>query len=242
MTLKKTMTLKKILAAGALGLAIAAGNAYAAFIFVTPTGSTAGGQPVDAQASFTFGANTLTIVLTNFEANPTSVIQALSDLQFVLGTSATSSSLTSSSGLERNIAGDGTFTDNGTVDTGWALSGSLTSFKLDVLGTLIGPAHLLIGPPGPGNVYSNANGSIAGNGPHNPFLEGSATFNLALQGVTANTTIASVIFSFGTEEGAVGSTVPGVPIPSEIPEPGSLALLGFAALLMAFAIRRRRVR
>jgi len=236
------MRLKNAFAGLLLGLVMAAGNAYASFIFVTPAGSTVGGQPVDAQAQFTFGAGTLTIVLTNLEANPTSVIQALSDLEFTLGTAASTSSLTSSSGTERTIAGDGTFTDGSTVSTGWALSGGGTAFKLDVLGTLIGPAHLLIGPAGPGGTYSNANGSIAGNKPHNPFLDaGPATFQLALGGVTDNTTITSVTFSFGTTEGDVGSTVPGVPIPSEIPEPDSLALLGFAALLMAFAIRRRRV-
>lgn len=231
------MTLKKILAAAALGLAIAAGNAYASFIFVTPPGSTAGGQPVDAQATFTFGTDTLQIVLQNLEGNPTSVIQALSDLEFTLSTIAGASSISSSSGTERTIHGDGTFTDGASVSTGWALNGGGASFQLDVLGTAIGPAHLLIGPPGPLG-YSNANGSIAGNGPHNPFLAETATFNLFLPGVTANTTITSATFSFGTTEGQ--ATVPGTPIPEEIPEPGSLALIGLGLAAIAF-VRRRQV-
>ena len=33
-----------------------------------------------------------------------------------------------------------------------------------------GPDYTLIGPPGPDGTYSNANGSIAGNPAHNPFL------------------------------------------------------------------------
>jgi hypothetical protein len=38
------------------------------------------------------------------------------------------------------------------VDSGWAYdAGTATQ---NVLGTPIGPAHLIIGPPGPGGVYN----------------------------------------------------------------------------------------
>jgi hypothetical protein len=39
------------------------------------------------------------------------------------------------------------------------------------------PAHTIIGPAGSGG-YTNADGSIAGNGPHNPSLDRTATFTL----------------------------------------------------------------
>jgi hypothetical protein len=54
----------------------------------------------------------------------------------------------------------------------------------------------MIGPPGPDGSYSNANGSIAGNGPHNPFLS-SLTWSFKLIPVTGDTgPITRVNFSF----------------------------------------------
>src|SRR4029077_13207803 len=52
--------------------------------FVTPSGSTSGGQPVDASATFTMGSGVVTIILTDLQTNPTSVGQLISDLDFVL--------------------------------------------------------------------------------------------------------------------------------------------------------------
>lgn len=236
---RMTKNLKRIVL---MGLMAAASTAQASLVFVTPAGSTAGGQPVNAQATFTFGTNSLQIVLQNFQANPTSIVQALSDLEFVINGTTSASSLTSSSGTERTIASNGTFSDGATVSTGWVFSsGGPSQFLLDVLSGPghAGPAHLVIGPPDGSNVYSNANGSIAGNGPHNPVLANTATFNLSLTGVTSNTTISSVLFSFGTTPNDVTAEVPGTPLPSPAPEPTSLALLGIGALAAA-AIRRRK--
>src|SRR5262249_866643 len=146
-------------------------------------------------------ANTLSIVLANLQANPTDVAQLLSDLSFTLGNggSLTGATLASSAGQEITVAADGTFTLGSTVATGWVPTLGGTSGSLDVLGAGgAGPSHLIIGPPGPGGTYSNANGSIAGNKPHNPFLNDVATFSITGSGITADTTITGVTFSFGT--------------------------------------------
>jgi hypothetical protein len=79
-------------------------------------------------------------------------------------------------------------------------------------------------PPGPGNVYSNANGSIAGNGPHNPFLAENATFAITFFGVTQ---VSNVVFSFGTE---AGTNVPAIPDSS-----ATVALLGLGLMGLAVA-------
>ena len=216
--------------------ALSAGSLQASIItYNTPANSSTGGQPVSAQATFTTGTDSITVVLKNLQANPTSVVQNLSDLLFTVSTGQKSGSISSSSGLERTVAKNNTYSDGAIVDTGWSLTTQGSSLYLNVLGTKIGPAHLIIGPPG-GATYANANGSIAGNGPHNPFLAESATFVLNVPGVTSASSISAVTFSFGTTEGA--NEVVGV-----VPEPATLALAasGLAVMLgVAMARRRRR--
>src|SRR5215472_9023400 len=110
-------------ALGALACGVAL-QVNASQTFMTPTGSTTGGQPVDASAVFTTGSGTVTITLNNLEANPTSVVQNLSDLSFTLSNGATSGTLASSSGMEVTVNGDGTFSTGATVSpTAWKLSG-----------------------------------------------------------------------------------------------------------------------
>jgi hypothetical protein len=203
--------------------------------FVTPAGSSTGGGPVSAQAVFTTSLNTLNIVLTNLQANPTDVAQNLSDLSFTLSTGQTTGTLTSSSGMERTVNKGGTFTDGSVVSTGWQLGTS--PLELDVLGTPVGPAHLIIGPPGASNLYSNANGSIAGNGPHNPFLTGPVMFTLDIPGVTVDSTVTAATFSFGT---TAGINVPGMVPHPFVPEPSSLMLVGVAVAGLAVRHGRRR--
>ncbi len=233
--------LRKSLKCGFLGgLLVATCGVQASVItFVTPAGSSTIGGPVSAEATFTTGPGTLDIVLTDLQGNPKDVAQLLSDLDFTLSAALTSGTLnpSSSAGQEVTVGPGGTFTTGGTVSTGWALS-SLGggSFELDVLGTAIGPAHTIIGPPDGSNVYSNANGSIAGNGPHNPFLNQFATFDLLIPGVTADTTITGATFSFGT---VAGITVPGTPLPSPAPEPTTLALLGLGLAALGYSSRKR---
>jgi len=64
-----------------------------------------------------------------------------------------------------------------------------------------GPSHLLIGDPAPSGSYASANGSIAGNAPHNPFTAGTATFLINAPTLTPGTTVVSAVFFFSTTQG-----------------------------------------
>jgi hypothetical protein len=194
------------------------------YIFSTPTGSMTSG-PVSAEADFTTANGSLTITLKNLQPNPKDVAQLLSDFAFQLGTgsSLTGSSLMGASSQELTVNGDGTFSLGANLTTppsvGWVYSTSSTvDGLLDVLNGPghAGPAHLVIGPPG-GPTYAAANGSIAGNGPHNPFLNQSVTFILTGAGLSLGTKIASATLSFGTTSGVTIGLVP-------VPEPSPLVL------------------
>jgi hypothetical protein len=198
--------------------------------FDTSAGSTAGGNPVDAEAVFTTGNGTLSITLRNLQADPTAVIQAISGLSFNLSSGQVSGLLTSSSGMERTINGNGSYTDGAVVSTGWLLGPGL--YLNDLAGGAAGPAHTLIGGPGTGGIY-HGNNSITGNSPHNPFLEGDLTFNISIAGLTAADTVTGVTFQFGTATGTNVSV-------GNVPDGGStMMLLGCA--VSGLALFRRKL-
>jgi len=233
--MNKTFT--KLTAAGTCFLAVCASANV--ITFETPSGSTTSGGAVDAKAIFTTGAGTLTITLENLEADPNDVAQCVSALGFGLTTGQTTASTYSGSAKERTVNGNKTFTDGGVVSAGWILGTSGGGLKLDDLAGSghAGPAHLLIGGPAGDNKYDNSNGSIKGNGPHNPFLAGDLTFTLNIAGLTSASSINNVWFQFGTTE---GQDIVRIPPPPSVPDGGTtVALLGTA--LTGLAMLRRKL-
>jgi hypothetical protein len=191
-----------------------------------------------AEAVFVTSAGQLQITLRNLQADPSAAVDCLSALGFGLS-GGTSPSLSTSSGATRNVASDGSFTSGAAVATGWILSGTTSAMLLDVLtGGGSGPAHTIIGAPGGiHNDYADANNSITGNGPHNPFLFGDVTFTLNISGLTASSTVGNVFFQFGTTDGQNrGNSTPKVP---SVPDGGTTSMLLGSALVGLHMIRRK---
>jgi hypothetical protein len=204
--------------------------------------SSAGNAP--AVATFTTSAGSITVTLVNDDVNPVSVGENVSALRFDVstGNGGVASYLSSSSGAERTVAGNGAFSDGSSVATGWAFARSgATTISLDVLGAGgSGPAHTLIGLPDSGGSYSAAKGSIAGNGPHNPFLANTITFNITDPAATSASQITNVCFQFGTTDGA--NQVAGIDPPVSVPEPASVVTVwtGLACVFGYCVLDRRR--
>lgn len=233
------MIAPRILRAALVGVAAcslyAAPAARADFItFGTPTGSKAGSQPVDAQAAITTGNGTITITLTNLQADPTSDIQSVASVSFGLSNNPTGSlSIASQSSVFRTIsAGTKTFTDVATTPatpTNWTVG--FTAPAVTLAANL--PTQTLIGGPSGDGKYDSANPSIT-NSNHNPFLGQTASFTLTAPGITAGTHITGLTFAFGTDASA---SVTGI----QVPEPSSIALLVLGGGGAIGLVARRRL-
>jgi hypothetical protein len=196
----------------------------------------------EAQAVITTSLNAVKIQLTDLYVNPNSVKDNLSAFTFSLNTTPTSASVSSSSAQEVRVNDSGQYTLGSVVSPGWALSLLSARTTLD---DLVGPGHsgpaeTIIGAPGSGG-YTNAAGSIAGNHPHNPFLDETATFTLTETGVTASTSVTSAIFQFGTTDGQ-NQVAGAISVSSNAlvatPEPSTFALIGCAGVLLALGKKR----
>jgi len=225
--------------------------AIAAFGLLVCTHGTAKADPIsvctgpgcsttNVTGTIVAGNGTVTITLNNnlTNAQVVSVIQNVSGVYFqVSGYNGGAVSLSASNSTQStNIDGSGNAVLAGGVNpTGWAggHSGStITACVICAFGisSPAGPDQTLIGGTGSG-AYTNANGGIAGNNPHNPFLAGTLSLTLVVPGVTVNSTFSNVVIQFGTE-----ATPPQT---QEVPEPASMLLLGSGLIGAAAGFRRR---
>jgi hypothetical protein len=217
----------------ALALVIAsvfiASEAPAALISFS--GNSSDGHPVSGTADFTLGAGTLTVKLTNTTATTLDAGELFTGLDFSLG--GLTPSLTSSTGIERTVAGSGAFSDTGSAQNlSWSLASvGGGSFQLNFTPNAEGA---IIAPPSGGN-YSGATGSINGNSGHNPFAAVTATFVLNVPGATLSTPVSVSTFRFGTTLDPVTNTTTTT---TTVPEPGTIVLL-LLGLVVAFAKRVR---
>lgn len=187
-----------------------------------------GGSAENAAVTLTPGAGTVSVSLTNCLANPKDVTQVITDLFFTVsgGSTGTVGSATAS---YINIDGSGVVTA-GSANGQWGLCSNGGTFHLDDLGCGASgtPADGIIGP-GP---YTNCNGSICGNAPHNPFINQTASWTITAAGVTSSSTFSNVVISFGTLDFANSGGTP-------TPEPGTLLLFGSGLLGVAGIVRRK---
>jgi PEP-CTERM motif len=217
-------------------LILASGTAKADPISVC-TG--AGCSTTNVTGSIVAGNGTVTITVNNnlTNAQVISVIQNISGVYFqVSGYNGGAVSLSgSNSAQSTNINAAGTAVLAGAVNpTGWAAGHSGSTITVCVIcafgiSSPAGPDQTIIGGTGSG-AYANANGSIAGNDPHNPFLVGTTTFTLIVPGVTVNSVFSNVVIQFGT------TATP----PTTVPEPTSMFLLGSGLVGLAARFRRKR--
>jgi PEP-CTERM motif len=216
--------------------------------FPFSTSDNGSGNPVDVKVTFDtdYTTNTIVVTLENLVVNPVAVNQNLTGLFFSITTGQSSGTLDSSMADEVNVDEFGTPSAGSLgVSTGWLLINDAmdpilgtTGLYLDQL-TAPGSAHSIIGAPDGSNVYSNAKGSIADNGPHNPFLDQVAKFSLTVAGLDATSQIGGVTFQFNTSAGTYFTPpelIPGVP------EPSSLVLLSMGGLaVLGSRFRRHRL-
>jgi hypothetical protein len=224
----RTRTHWLLIAAVAGCVVAAAQSAHAAVIRFEAAGLS-GGSPVDAMATITTGANSLSVVLTNLEASPTSIGESISGLLLDFSSTPTSAALLGTpSGELVDLVGSAMVPVKGSI-TRWSASQSSGTVILTAIGGGQ-PTQLIIGP-GP---YSDSTGGF---GSHQPHVLDTASFSLKVNGIssTVNVTSARIAFGTGADSTIVGKIV-------RTPEPISLVLLGSGVVVLGLCRRKLRLR
>jgi hypothetical protein len=220
--------------------------------FVTPSGSTCGGEACAAEATFTTGAGSISITLTDLltPAQVLSAGQALSDLQFTLSNAPGAQGALTASGQLANLAGAPNGPKTATYTSGSPVrwigqgppppggTGTFTVSGNTILMEAIGggqPSQMILPFVPNGGTFPNANASLLN---FSPSTVGPATFVLDFAGITAATTVTAATFSFGT---GPDFFIPGVPVPGPIVGAGLPGLVAACVGLLALARRRRQL-
>jgi hypothetical protein len=217
---------------------------YASTSYSLPTGTTdSGGNPVSASAilslSLVGSQEVLTIILENLTPNQTSDGENITGVKLNINSSQiTGASIASSSADLIDIPSKTAVTNLGASSLShWTATTSLSELTLTTIGGGQ-PTQAIIGAPGSGHDYSNANGSLTG-GTKQPYANQTATFTLDLTGSNISmSSITSVDIGFGTQgNNYIDPT--GVENVAT-PEPGTFWLLGASAVLIGMGSQRKR--
>ena len=203
-------------------------------------------EACSASATITPGAGTLTVVLTDTQANPRSAGDLLSSIEITPGGTVGTPSLTSQAGTLITVdSTTGPYTTSPGPPTHWGVGVATTNcangtscIALETAGDFAvggAPINMIIGPPDAMGNYSNSNSSI-NDGHFSPYINGTGTFVIANSAITATTTIAGVTFDFGTKP---DTFITGVPVPAPLIGRGLSALLAIAGVLFGAKLSER---